>query len=82
MVYLDIFFSNQDLCSANLNEIDNVLVSEQLQDSDLPKNGCFEKEENIWKEPESRDWKSLFLIFHQHFLQGNHLSSFAQKSSN
>ena len=37
-----ILISNQDLCSANLDEIDNVLVSEQLQDPDLPENGCFE----------------------------------------
>ena len=38
MFSLDIFkFSNKDLCSANLDEIDNVLMSEQLQNSDLPK---------------------------------------------
>ena len=37
LIFFFFLFSNQDLCSANLDEIDNVLMSEQLQNSDLPK---------------------------------------------
>ena len=39
---------------ADLDKVDNVLVVEQLQDSDFPK---------------SSDGESFFFIFHQHFLQ-------------